>query len=199
MTEELVIDRRAGELGIQLDDAELEAAIQEIKKDYPEDEFEQMLLESAIPFSLWKDRLRVRLLMEKVVDRELVQPVEITTQDIEDYYSAHEADLATNDKKPPDMDLNRSHRGTNPARKGGSGLSAMDGRAAKAVCGRDQLGTVGTAPSPLFRFLQPGKGIVALETKLSLGFLIPIDAVFYGQCHGVSGVRIAGPDRCGGQ
>jgi parvulin-like peptidyl-prolyl isomerase len=107
MTEELVIDRRAGELGIQLDDAELEAAIQEIKKDYPEDEFEQMLLESAIPFALWRDRLRVRLLMEKVVDRELLQPVEITTQDIEDYYSAHEADLATNDKKPPDMDLNR--------------------------------------------------------------------------------------------
>jgi hypothetical protein len=75
-----------------LDDAELETAIQEIKADYPEDEFEQMLLESAIPFSLWKDRLRVRLLMEKVVDRELLQPVEITTQDIEDYYSAHEED-----------------------------------------------------------------------------------------------------------
>lgn len=107
MTEELVIDRRAGELGIVLSDAELETAIQEIKKDYPEDEFEQMLLESAIPFTLWKDRLRVRLLMEKVVDRELVQMVEITTQDIEAYYKAHEADFAGQDKTPPEMDLNR--------------------------------------------------------------------------------------------
>ena len=49
-TEEAIIDRRAHELGIVLDDTELEAAIQAIKKDYPEDEFEQMLLESAIPY-----------------------------------------------------------------------------------------------------------------------------------------------------
>ena len=93
MTEEVIIDRRAKELGISLDDNELEAAIQAIKKDYPEDEFEQMLLESAIPYSLWKDRLRVRLLMEKVVDKELVQPVNITVQDIEAYYKAHEERL----------------------------------------------------------------------------------------------------------
>jgi FKBP-type peptidyl-prolyl cis-trans isomerase (trigger factor) len=90
MTEEVVIDRRAGNWGIVLDDAELEAAIQEIKKDYPEDEFEQMLLESAIPYSLWKDRLRVRLLMEKVVDRELVQPVDITQRILKTYYKTHE-------------------------------------------------------------------------------------------------------------
>lgn len=105
MTEEVIIDRRAHELGIVLDDTELEAAIQTIKKDYPEDEFEQMLLESAIPYSLWKDRLRVRLLMEKVVDRELVQPVNITAQDIEAYYKAHEEDFAVQDGSPPEMDL----------------------------------------------------------------------------------------------
>jgi hypothetical protein len=105
MTEEVVIDRRAHELGIVLHDTELEAAIQAIKKDYPEDEFEQMLLESAIPYSLWKDRLRVRLLMEKVVDQELVQPVNITAQDIEAYYKAHEEDFAVRDGSPPEMDL----------------------------------------------------------------------------------------------
>jgi len=105
MTEEVIIDRRAHELGIVLDDTELEAAIQTIKKDYPEDEFEQMLLESAIPYSLWKDRMRVRLLMEKVVDRELVQPVNITAQDIEAYYKAHEEDFAVQDGSPPEMDL----------------------------------------------------------------------------------------------
>jgi hypothetical protein len=107
MTEELVIDRRAAELGIVLEETELEAAVHEIKKDYPEDEFEQMLLESAIPFSLWKDRLRARLVMEKVVDRELVQPVEITTQDIQAYIEAHEADFAAPEQKSTDTDLNR--------------------------------------------------------------------------------------------
>ena len=109
MTEEVIIDRRAKELGISLDDNELEAAIQAIKKDYPEDEFEQMLLESAIPYSLWKDRLRVRLLMEKVVNQELVQPVNITVQDIEAYYKAHENDYAVNDENPPEMEELKRH------------------------------------------------------------------------------------------
>ena len=107
MAEELIIDRRAQELGIVLNEAELEASIQAIKKDYPDNTFEQMLLESAIPLSLWKDRLRVRLLMEKVVDRELVQPLTITAQDIEAYYKANEKELAAKTGKSPEMDLKR--------------------------------------------------------------------------------------------
>jgi len=43
--------------------------------------------------------------MEKVVDRELVQPVNITAQDIEAYYKAHEEDFAVNDEGPPKIDL----------------------------------------------------------------------------------------------
>jgi hypothetical protein len=107
MVEEVIIDRRAHELGIGLGETELEAAIQEIKQDYPKDEFEQMLLESAIPYSLWKDRLRVRLLMEKVVNRELIQPLTITAEDIEAYYKTHEDDLALKDGEAPDPDLKR--------------------------------------------------------------------------------------------
>ncbi len=107
MAEEVIIDRRAKELGIILDDAEVEAAIQEIKKDYPEEEFARMLLESAIPYPLWKDRLQVRLLMEKVVDLELVQPMNITVQDIEEYYKTHEDDFVVEDENNPAMDLNR--------------------------------------------------------------------------------------------
>jgi hypothetical protein len=107
MVEEVVVNHRAEELGIVVEDTELDASIQDIKNDYPEDEFEQMLLESAIPFSLWKDRLKVRLLMEKVVDRELVQPLTITAQDIEDYYRAHEEELAVKEEHPPESDLNR--------------------------------------------------------------------------------------------
>lgn len=107
MTEEVIVDRRAGELGIGLDDTELETAIQEIKRDYPEDEFDQMLLESAIPYSLWKERLRVRLLMEKVIDRELAQSLNITAQDIETYYKTHAEDFAIKDENAPEIDLKR--------------------------------------------------------------------------------------------
>ena len=105
MAEEVIIDQRASELGIVLDDPELETAIQAIKKDYPEDEFEQMLLESAIPYSLWKDRLRVRLLMEKVVDRDLVQSLNITARDIETYYKTHQEAFTAQDGETPEMNL----------------------------------------------------------------------------------------------
>jgi hypothetical protein len=108
MADELIIARRALELGIVLEATELESAIRKIKEDYPEDEFEQMLLENAIPYSLWKDRLRVRLLMEKVVDRELVQPLDITAQEIEAYYKTHEKDFSHNEEKPPEMDVTRT-------------------------------------------------------------------------------------------
>ncbi|MGA6926122.1 MAG: SurA N-terminal domain-containing protein [Desulfosarcina sp.] len=108
MAEELIVDRRARELEIALDENELETAIQEIKKDYPADEFNQMLLESAIPFALWKDRLRVRLLMEKVVERDLGQPLTITAGDIEAYYKAHAQEFSPDDQSGVEMDLNRA-------------------------------------------------------------------------------------------
>jgi hypothetical protein len=107
MAEELIVNRRAEELGITLEEAELNAAIEKIKQDYPEDAFDQMLLESAIPYSLWKERLRERLLMEKVVDRELVRSLEITAGDIEAYYRSHEKELAAKTETAPETDLER--------------------------------------------------------------------------------------------
>jgi hypothetical protein len=107
MTEEVIVKRRAKELGIVLDKNELEAAIRKIQKDYPEGEFKEMLLESAVPFSLWKDRLRVRLLMEKVVKLDLVPTLNITAQEIEAYYKAHQDEFAVDDDEIPKADLKR--------------------------------------------------------------------------------------------
>lgn len=107
MVEELLAVCRAEELDIKLEDNELEAAIHAIKSDYPENEFERMLLESAIPFSLWKERLRARLLMEKVIEQDLVPAVTITVQDIEAYFQAHAADLAIEMGHPSDTHLKR--------------------------------------------------------------------------------------------
>jgi hypothetical protein len=84
--EELVVARRAADLDIAIDDDALTAAVDAIKADYPEGEFEQMLLESAIPFPLWKERLRARLLVEKVAKVDLIDAMVVTTQEIETYY-----------------------------------------------------------------------------------------------------------------
>lgn len=107
MAEEVIVDRHAKELGIVLAETDLEAAVQAIRGDYPEDTFEQMLLESAIPFSLWKERLRMRLLMEKVVDQELARPLTITPEEIEAYYRAHAEEFTVPDDAPQEADLHR--------------------------------------------------------------------------------------------
>lgn len=85
--EELIIVQRANELDITVTDRELEDAVAKIKSDYPEDEFEQMLLEYAISYKQWEKGLRTRLLMEKVIADDLKNNITITPDDLSKYYS----------------------------------------------------------------------------------------------------------------
>lgn len=86
MTIDLILRQRARELGIAVSPAELEAAVDGVKADYPPGVFEQTLVEAALPFHAWKQRLRSRLLMEKLVDIELRPHVSISAADITAYY-----------------------------------------------------------------------------------------------------------------
>lgn len=86
---ELVMLNRAEEVGIAVSDAELDAAIAAIKADYPPGVFDQTLIESTVPFETWKQRMRSRLLMEKLVQVELGQRVAITPEEVAAYYDQH--------------------------------------------------------------------------------------------------------------
>jgi hypothetical protein len=89
LAEELIIAERAKDLGIQVSGEELERAVADIKADYPDDTFEKTLLENAVSFQVWKKKLALRLLIDKVVKNELVDKVEITSQDVADYFQSH--------------------------------------------------------------------------------------------------------------
>jgi hypothetical protein len=86
LTIEMIILERAAELGLTISDEEVEKAVADVKKDYPEDTFEKTLLEFAVSYETWRDRLRNRLLMEKVIDYELKELILITSEDIAKYY-----------------------------------------------------------------------------------------------------------------
>jgi len=86
LIEEQVLLERAAELRIEISEAELEQAIADIRKDYPEGVFEQLLLDQAVSYSSWKKRLRLKLLMKKVIAHELEQDVTITPEDITAFY-----------------------------------------------------------------------------------------------------------------
>jgi len=89
LTVEMILLEQAQKLGISVTDAELEKAVSEIKSDYPEGEFEKALLEFAVSYDSWKNRLKNRLIMDKVIEEELKSRITITPEDISEYYQKH--------------------------------------------------------------------------------------------------------------
>lgn len=89
LIEEMIILERAKELNIKISDSELDKAVARIKEDYDDNAFDQILLEQAVSYNLWEKELGKRLLIEKVVERELKEHVVITPEDISNHYEKH--------------------------------------------------------------------------------------------------------------
>ena len=89
MTVELLMLARAAELNLTISAEELDSKIEDIKADYPDDTFEETLLESAVPFDVWKQRLKIRLLVEKLIAAELQNQMTITPKDITEHYQKY--------------------------------------------------------------------------------------------------------------
>lgn len=100
ITEEMILTEKAREINVEVTDTELEDAISEIKKDYPDGAFEETFMEYAVSYPAWKERLRIRLLKEKVVKKELLEHVTITADDIANYSAMHHSDGGTNGNSP---------------------------------------------------------------------------------------------------
>jgi len=107
MAEEMILLERAEELGITITDSQVEKALSDIKRDYPDNVFQEILLEYAIPYQSWKEGLKTRLLMEKVITQELGDKIEISHDDISKYYEEHFKDDNTSpDVKAATKDIN---------------------------------------------------------------------------------------------
>jgi hypothetical protein len=115
MTEETILLERAKEIGITVTESEVEKAMADIKKDYPDNEFQNSLIENAVPYLTWKESLKRRLIMEKVIAKDLGDQIQITPDEISTYYKAHmndapvtpemkETESKTPDLKPLDKD-----------------------------------------------------------------------------------------------
>lgn len=79
----------AERLGIIVTPAEVEAALQEHRRDYPEGEFEQNLKQRHITLEQWQRELQERLLMEKVAKQIANERVKVSEQEIAAYYRAN--------------------------------------------------------------------------------------------------------------
>jgi hypothetical protein len=100
LSEELMIAAHASAIGLSVDDAELTSRVDAIKADYPDDTFQETLLENAVSFESWKQKLAMRMLVEKVVEKELVDQVDITSADVATYIQNHYPDGASDEESP---------------------------------------------------------------------------------------------------
>jgi hypothetical protein len=82
LADQLVLLEHAHALEIEISDRDLEAALADIQRDYPDDVFEQILLENAITLEAWKASLRTRLTIERVIRQELENEVRISEEDM---------------------------------------------------------------------------------------------------------------------
>ncbi len=78
--------------GITVSKNELNAAIKDIKKDYPENVFHNILIRRYIDFEEWKEVLREQLLIEKIITIASASITPITFHEIKSYFDSHQSE-----------------------------------------------------------------------------------------------------------
>ena len=102
LSDEIVLLSAAADKEINISDQEVESAEKEFKKEYPEDSFDQILLEEAISYPFWKKRFKKNMIIEKLINQELKEKIEITPRDIVEFYNSNfkiNPNLETSQKK----------------------------------------------------------------------------------------------------
>jgi peptidyl-prolyl cis-trans isomerase SurA len=88
-----IVMRRAEKLGLLATDEEVERKLNEIKSPYTAEQFDQKLKEKKISADDFKRDLRRSLTVEKVQNKEITSKINITDQDISEYYNSHKAEF----------------------------------------------------------------------------------------------------------
>jgi hypothetical protein len=89
LSEESVLLAAAGDAGIQVTDLKLSESVAFYREDYPEDSFDQMLLENAISYLYWENTLKNNLIIDKFIQQELKDKIEISSEDVVSFYNRH--------------------------------------------------------------------------------------------------------------
>lgn len=88
-----ILMRRAEKLGLLATDEEVDRKLTEIKSPYTQEQFAQRLKDKKITLDDFKRDLRRSLTREKVLNKEITSKINISDQNISDYYNAHKAEF----------------------------------------------------------------------------------------------------------
>ncbi len=93
MIDDEILMRRAEKLGLLATDEEVDRKYNEIKAPFTQEEFEKRLQEKKITQADFKRDIRRSITVDKVLNKEVVSKINVTDQDITDYYNAHKAEF----------------------------------------------------------------------------------------------------------
>lgn len=88
-----ILTRRAEKLGLLATDDEVDRKMNEIKSPYTQEQFDQKLKDKKISLDDFRRDLRRSLTVEKVLNKEVTSKINISDQDVSDYYNAHKGEF----------------------------------------------------------------------------------------------------------
>jgi peptidyl-prolyl cis-trans isomerase SurA len=88
-----ILMRRAEKLGLLATDEEVDRKLNEIKSPYSNEQFDARLKEKKISLDDFKRDLRRSLTVDKVLNKEVTSKINVSDQDVTDYYNAHKAEF----------------------------------------------------------------------------------------------------------
>jgi peptidyl-prolyl cis-trans isomerase SurA len=93
LVENEILMHRAEKLGLLATDEEVDKKLNEIKSPYTADQFTQRLQERKLSLDDFKRDIRRALTADKVIHKEVTSKINVTQQDITDYYNAHRSEF----------------------------------------------------------------------------------------------------------
>jgi peptidyl-prolyl cis-trans isomerase SurA len=93
MIDDEILMRRAEKLGLLATDEEVDRKYNEIKSPFTQEEFDKRLKDKKITLADFKRDIRRSITVEKVMNKEVSSKINVTDQDISDYYNAHKGEF----------------------------------------------------------------------------------------------------------
>ncbi len=93
LIEDQILMHRAEKLGLLATDDEVDRKLNEYKAPYTNEQFDARLREKKMTLDDFKRDIRRSLTMEKVTNKEVNSKVNVSDQDIVDYYNSHKSDF----------------------------------------------------------------------------------------------------------
>jgi peptidyl-prolyl cis-trans isomerase SurA len=93
LIENEIIMRRAEKLGLLATDEEVDREVSKVKTPYTQEQFDQKLKDKKITIDDFRRDLRRQLTVDKVLNKEVTSKINITDQDVTDYYNAHKGEF----------------------------------------------------------------------------------------------------------